>query len=168
MFVNQKELASVIGITPRRVRDLRSEGFFQFQNESGKYLLEPCVQEYIEYKVKSETKRSTTYDKEKEQAEHENLKKKITQLKLRKMKRELHETEDVEQFLTDMLYSFKSKLLSLPNKIAILIVGESDVNKIISVLQAEIINALDELAQHDLEELYQEDEFMEDEEEESE
>lgn len=167
MLVNQKELASVIGITTRRIRELRQDGFFQFQDNNKKYLLEKCVQEYIEYKIKAETKRGTTYDKEKEQAEHENLKKKITQLKLRKMKRELHETEDIEQFLTDMLYSFKSKLLSLPNKVAILIVGETDINKIIGVLQAEIINALDELAQHDLEELY-EDDFIEEEEEESE
>lgn len=163
MLVNQKELSTIIGITPRRIRDLQAEGFFQFRDEK-KYILEKCVQEYIEYKVKAEVK-GGPLDKEKEQAEHERFKKKITELKLKKMKRQLHEAEDIEMFLNEMLNDFKSKLLSIPNKIAILIVGEEDVNKIISVLQDEILNALDELAQHDLDELNQE--KWEDEEEES-
>lgn len=55
MIVNQKQLANVLGITDRRIRQLRDEeGIFLYDNdiEGKKYNLEKCVQEYIEYKVK--------------------------------------------------------------------------------------------------------------------
>lgn len=54
MIVNQKQLANVLGITDRRVRQLRDEqGIFTYDNQiKGKrYNLEKCVQEYIDYKL---------------------------------------------------------------------------------------------------------------------
>ena len=76
MNVNQKELASILGITSRRVRQLREEGFFSFAENGKKYSLEKCVQEYIEYKVKAETNLGTSIDIEKERAERRNEEKK--------------------------------------------------------------------------------------------
>ncbi len=87
MNVNQKELATILGITSRRVRQLREEGFFSFAENGKKYSLEKCVQEYIEYKVKAETNSGTSIDVEREKAEHEQIKKNISKLKLRKLKK---------------------------------------------------------------------------------
>ena len=96
MDVNQKELAAILGITDRRVRQLKNEfGLFSKGLSSEKkqknYVLEKCVPEYINYKLEAEVQQGTGYNKEKEQAEHEQIKKKISILKLRKLKRELHE-----------------------------------------------------------------------------
>ena len=54
MIVNQKQLANVLGISDRRVRQLRDkEGIFLYDSdiEGKKYNLEKCVQEYINYKL---------------------------------------------------------------------------------------------------------------------
>ncbi len=149
MNVNQKELANILGITSRRVRQLREEGFFSFAENGKKYNLEKCVQEYIDYKVKAETNTGTSIDREKEQAEHEQIKKNISKLKLRKLKKELHEASDVELFLNEMLINFRNRLLSIPNKVAVQILGEEDINIIIEILLKEITESLEELSEYD-------------------
>ena len=65
------------------------------------------------------------------------------------MRRELHEAEDVENFLTDMLIKFKNRLVSIPAKVAPLVQGEDDVNQIVSILEKEIYETLDELSEYD-------------------
>lgn len=170
MEVNQKELATIIGITPRRIRELRQEGFFETIPGSKKYDLAKCVQEYIEYKIKAEVKTGKTLDKEEAQAKHESIKMEISILKLRRLKRELHEAKDVENFLSNMLINFKNKLLSIPSKASIQIVGEQDINKIMAVLNKEVIETLEELSEYDpdeiegetLEEYYEDEEELED------
>ena len=95
MVVNQKELAQTLGISSRRVRALKEEGLFETSKSGRGYNLETCVQEYIEYKVNAELGRSASISKEKVQAEHEEVKKQISILKLRRLRRELHEAADV-------------------------------------------------------------------------
>ncbi|WP_459482099.1 hypothetical protein [Clostridium saccharoperbutylacetonicum] len=149
MNVNQKQLANILGITDRRVRQLREEGFFSFAESGKKYNLEKCVQEYIEYKIKTETNKGTSIDVEKERAEHEQIKKNISGLKLRKLKKELHEASDVELFLNEMLINFRNRLISIPAKVAVQVLGESDINRIISLLQKEMTETLEELSEYD-------------------
>ena len=170
MEVNQKELATSLGITTRRVRELKQEGFFQTISGSRKYDLAKCVQEYIDYKIKAEVKSGKSLDKEEAQAKHESIKMEISILKLRRLKRELHEAKDVENFLSNMLINFKNKLLSIPSKAAIQIVGEQDINKIMAVLNKEVLETLEELSEYDPSEIEGEtlEEYYEDEEEEEE
>ena len=149
MEVNQKELAKILGVTSRRVRQLRELGFFTLTENEKKYKLEICVQEYIEYKVKEEAGGGTFLNKEKEQAEHEKIKKEISKLKLRRLRRELHEAKYVELFLTEMLVNFKNSLLSIPSKIAVKIQGEEDINKIVELLREAMWEAIEELIEYD-------------------
>ena len=86
MIVNQKELAQCLGISSRRVRMLRDEGLFKITQEGRGYNLEKSVQEYIEYKVNAETGRRASISKDEVQAEHEEVKKQISLLKLRKLR----------------------------------------------------------------------------------
>ena len=155
MVVNQKELAQCLGITSRRVRMLREEGLFQSEEKIRGYRLENCVQEYIEYKVNAELGRSALISKEKVQAEHEEVKKQISLLKLRKLRRELHEAADVEYYLTDMLLRFKNRLLALPSKMAMEVAGVNDINQIIQTIQKNLYDALEELSEYDPDEIDQ-------------
>lgn len=155
MVVNQKELAQCLGITSRRVRMLREEGLFQSEEKIRGYRLENCVQEYIEYKVNAELGRSASISKEKVQAEHEEVKKQISLLKLRKLRRELHEAADVEYYLTDMLLRFKNRLLALPSKMAMEVAGVNDINQIMQTIQKNLYDALEELSEYDPDEIDQ-------------
>lgn len=153
MVVNQKELAQCLGISTRQVRNLKSEGMFQPVENGRGYALEICIQEYINFKINAEMGRSASISKEEIQAEHEEVKKQISILKLRKLRRELHEAADVEAFLSDMLIQFKNRLLSLPSKLAMQISGETDMNQIIQVLTKGMHEALEELSEYDPDEI---------------
>ena len=165
MEVNQSELANILGITNRRVRQLKEEGFFQLVENSRKYHLESCVQEYIAYKVKAEMGKGTSEEIDKIKAEHEVVKKDISKLKLRRLRKELHEASDVEFFLSNMLVNFRNKLLSVPSKVAVQIIGEEDVNRITELLKREMVETLEELSEYDPEEINGDDGTYEDEEE---
>lgn len=153
MVVNQKELAQCLGISARQIRNLRQEGLFQSPQNGRGYILETCVQEFINYKVNAEMGRSALIDKEKIQAQHEEVKKQISILKLRELRRELHEAADVEAFLTDMLTRFKSRIMSLPTKIAMQTAGEKDINRIVQIVTKVLSEALEELSEYDPDEI---------------
>lgn len=149
MEVTQKALAECLGITPRQVRNLKQEGLFQLKDGQKKYNLEKCIQEYIQFKVNDETGRRAVVDKERVSAEHEEVKKEISALKLRKLRRELHESADVESYLMDMLLAFRSRLEGMPQKMAMQIIDVKDINEIIGILRKGVSEALNELAGYD-------------------
>lgn len=153
MVVNQKELAQCIGVSARRVRQLKEEGLFRTSPGERGYKLESCIQEYIEYKVNAETGRKSNISKEVVQAEHEEIKKQISIMRLRKLRRELHEAADVEYYLSDMLIRFKNRLMALPAKMAMEIAGEKDVNQIIGTIQKDLLDVLEELSDYDPDEI---------------
>ncbi len=154
MEVSQKQLSQCLGISTRRIRQLREEGVFQ--RKDGKatgYNLERCVQEYIDYKVNAEMGRSASISKEEVQAQHEEVKKQISLLKLRKMRRELHEAADVEGFLSDMLLKFRNRLLAVSPRVAMKAVGETDLTRLTETIQREMLAALEELSEYDPDEI---------------
>ncbi|MBO5145023.1 MAG: DNA-packaging protein [Lachnospiraceae bacterium] len=154
MEVNQKQLSQYLGISTRRIRQLREDGVFQKKdNTATGYNLEQCIQEYIDYKVNAETGRRTSASKEIVQAEHEEVKKQISVLKLRKLRRELHEAADVESYLSDMLVRFRNKLLNVPVRVAFRLIGETDINRVTEILETEMLNALRELSAYDPDEI---------------
>lgn len=153
MIVNQKELSQCLGISSRRVRQLREEGLFKLSQEGRGYVLEKSIQEYIDYKVNAETGRRASISKEEVQAEHEEVKKQISLLKLRKLRRELHEAADVEAYLSDMLVRFKNRLMAVPAKLAMQVSGEEDLNVIIQIIKKELTAVLEELSEYDPDEI---------------
>lgn len=166
MTVNQKELAACIGVSSRRIRQLKEFGLFVQPDGVKGYILENCIQEYIEYRVNAETGRRTSVSKEQIQAEHEEVKRQISLLKLRKLRKEVHEAADVEFFLTDMLTRFRQRLDAMPEKLAIKISGETDINKLIEAIRTEVDQACEELSKYDPDEINNDSEGVPDEEDE--
>ena len=149
MTVNQKELAECLGVVPRTIRDLsKSLGLFE-RDQAGKYDLASCVREYIEYKIDLGTGSVEALNLEALKAKHEEVKIQMSIEKLKEYKAEVHRSEDVEEFLSNMLVSFKNKLSVLPPKLAMEIMGETDTNKAILKVEEEINAALDELSEYD-------------------
>ena len=149
MTVNQKELAECLGVVPRTIRDLsKSLGLFE-RDLAGKYDLATCVKEYIEYKIDLGTGSVEALNLEALKAKHEEVKIQMSIEKLKEYKAEVHRSEDVEEFLSNMLVSFKNKLSVLPPKLAMEIMGETDTNKAILKVEEEINAALDELSEYD-------------------
>lgn len=173
-LVTQKELAECLRITTRQVRNLKQDGLFQEAMVGKKYDLPKCIVEYIDFKVKAEMGSSAMISMERVKIQHEEIKKQTSKLKLRKLRRELHEAADVEYYLTDMLTGFRRHLLSVGNKIAIKAAVETDVNRLLQMVNKELEDTLNELSEYDPDKIdgvavtdFDEDEEEEDDEEES-
>jgi hypothetical protein len=92
-------------------------------------------------------------DLDTERAQHERLKKEITEIKLLLIKGKVHKAEDVEAVMTDMFEKFKSKMTALPSKLAKKLEGKSRI-QIQQILKKEIDNALVELASYNPADFY--------------
>lgn len=153
MEVNQKELAQCLDISDRQVRNLKKEGLFRTLKNGRGYNLEECIKAYINYKINAEMGRRTSITKEEVQAEHEEIKKQISILKLRALRRELHTAANVEAFLSDMLIHFRNRILSLPPKLAMELSGSTDMNQMIQVINKNLSDALEELSDYNPDEI---------------
>ena len=96
---------------------------------------------------------------EEEKALHERVKRHISELRLQTMKGELHKAEDVEKVMTDMLTSFKTRVMNIPSKVAP-VLESRDAGFIKDRLTAEVTEALNELKDYDPKAFYS-DEYVE-------
>jgi len=168
--VNSATLEKIIGVSDRRIRQLAEENTI-VRAAKGRYKLMDSIINYIlTLKVQMEAGNvdlDGEIDLEEEKAIHERVKRHISELKLQVMKGDLHKSKDVECVMTDMLISVKTKLLSMPTKLAPLLVARNDVDYIRTAINKEVFEALNELKDYNPKDFHS-DEFIGEEEEEDE
>ena len=155
LVVSSKTLEALFGLKDRTIRDLADKGIIK-RDSHGRYLFWNSAKGYITaLKVanagknnKKDVDDSAEYiDLDEEKAQHEHVKRQITEIKLQLIKGQVHKAEDVEAVMTDMFAKFKSKLTALPAKLAKRLEGKSKI-EIQKILKTEIDNALVELASY--------------------
>ncbi len=134
------DLARLLGITDRRVRQLVNDGIVSRQPE-GDYLLPEAIAEYYAFKYKPDE----AVDYMEEKALHEKTKRELAELELARRRNEVHDAEDVQIVMVDMLTNLRSQLLGLPTKMAQLL-AERDAGYIDKALTKEIEERLSELS----------------------
>ncbi len=142
-YVNQKEMAEILGITPRRVRDLKKEGIISEEND-GYPVLKNC-QSYIDYKTAYEEAHLMNADRKEAadeldrlKAEHEQIKTEISRIRLGRMNGTLISSKNFEEFLTVKIRNMVRQLDELPEKVIFATAGMS---------QDEAIRTADKLVQ---------------------
>lgn len=158
--VSSKVFSDIIGISDRRVRQLGEEGVL-VRAAKGRYKLAESVKNYIlTLKLANDSgdipSDNEELDLEQEKAKKERINRLIAELKLAKMKGEVHSSKDVEVVMTDMLSSFKSRLMNMPAK-ASLILTNRDTGYIKDYLTNEVLNILAELKDYNPEDFYNDD-----------
>ncbi len=155
--VSSKVLADLIGISDRRVRQLGEEGVF-FRAAKGRYKLAESIKNYIlTLKVANDSNvviDSDKIDLETEKALKERVNRHISELKLAKMKGEVHSSDDVCRVMTDMLASFKTHLLNMPSKLAPILVNRNEISFIKNTLNKEVLDTLNEFKEYNPEDFY--------------
>jgi len=136
------ELARLLCITDRRVRQLVTDGIITKQPE-GDYLLPEAIAEYYAFKYKPDE----AVDYMEEKALHEKAKRALAELELAKRRNEVHDAEDVQIVMVDMLTNLRSQLLGLPTKMAQQL-AERDAGYIDKALTKEIEERLSELSDY--------------------
>lgn len=157
VVVSSSVLGSLFGLTTRRVRQLSDEGVIK-KVSRGRYNLSENIKNYILYIKTSqnlkENNKANTIDYEVEHALLERRKREKMDLEIAAMKGTMHNAEDVERVMTDMLANFRAKLLALPSKSAPRLLALETISDIQDILQEEVFETLNELSNYDPTEFY--------------
>ncbi len=164
--VNSAALEKIIGVSDRRIRQLAEENII-IRAAKGRYKLMDSITNYIlTLKVQMEANNAESVDGEidleEEKAIHERVKRHISELKLQTMRGELHKSEDVERVMMDMLASIRAKLLSMPTKLAPMLVSRSEIDFVRNTINREVMEALNELKDYNPKEFYSDEYVAED------
>lgn len=145
--VNATALASILGLTARRVQQLAQDGIITTVSK-GKYNLSDAVQSYVVYREA---------DKPLSQAENEKLnadvvikKAKATMMALeaKEIQGKMHRSEDVADMTEDLIYTIRSMLLSLPGRLAVDAAAATDPAEVSEVVRKEIYSVMEELSKY--------------------
>ena len=151
-LLHQKDLATVLGLSPRRIRQLTEMGELERDTKT-EYDLGKSVQAYISYRC--EANKQAEGGLEQERMLLTRTQRMLAESKLQIIRGEVHRSEDVEAVMNDMLMRFKGKLLSLPMKLAPLVVGIDDLNQLQDIIEVQMLEALAELSEYDAYEFYE-------------
>lgn len=161
--VNAGQLADVLGVSDRRIRQLAEEGIL-VKAARGRYLLLESLKNYIILvKTAAESKECQTQERidlNNEKAIHERVKRQISERRLKVMDGSLHKSEDVQRVMMDIFMNIRTKLLAVPAKTAPMLTNRNDAGYIQELLAGEVVEVLKELKEYDPKEFYSED-YME-------
>lgn len=138
-----KVVAQWIGLTERRVRQLRDEGVIE-EYKPGLYDLQPTVLRYIRY-VGGAGKESLTHERTMLTA----AKRQAAEMENDLRRGDLHKTADIERGIKTMILNIRSRFLALPAKLspALASMGGNQ-TEIFDALKAAIDETLEELSDY--------------------
>lgn len=140
-------IAGLLGLSERRVRQLRDSGVVK-EVRPGLYALRESVQGYIAYIKNSGTAGDGSVDYNTERAKLVKAKRQNAEYDLKLREGQLHEAKDVELVMKNMLVSFKARLSAIPAKLSPVLAARSDAVEIFDIIKAEIDDALNELSDY--------------------
>lgn len=145
-----KTIARILDLTERRVRQLKADGIIsEYKGTLGLYELVPTVQNYINYLRKRNPESGENIDYNTERAKLIRAKRLNEEYDLRQKEGDLHTSADIETVLTAMLINFKSRLSSIPAKLAPILAKKTDRAEINKILKESVDEALNELSDFD-------------------
>lgn len=149
--VSASVLGDIIGISDRRVRQIGEEGIF-IRAAKGRYKLLESIKNYIiNLKVEADNKKcviDNELDYEEERALLTRVNRHLAELKLSLAKGEAHKAGDVKAVMSDMLVSFRSRLLNIPSKVSPKLVNKGNADYVKNILTTEINEVLQELSEY--------------------
>lgn len=135
-------------MTERNVRHLVKKKVLT-EYRPGLFRLKENVRAYINYLRKQGPEQEEEPDYNKERALMVRTKRETAELELKLRKNELHQSEDIELIMSDMLLRFRTKLMSIPAKQSPILAEKEDQKEVFKILKTAIDEALDELSNYD-------------------
>jgi len=154
-LVDSKVIATLFGVTTRRVQQLVSEGVITAtkKGNANKYDLLPTIQRYIRHLTekangRKESEKDTEAESKKLEAEADLKRSKadMAALQLKELEGEMHRSEDVEAAVTDLVYTIRSMLTALPGRLAVDVVNAASPAEASEIIRTEVYKVLEELA----------------------
>jgi phage terminase Nu1 subunit (DNA packaging protein) len=143
--IRQKEMAEILGLTARYIRDLESQGVIS-RLENGKYSIPDTVQAFIAFKAKTPEDADLLQERTrlvKAQADRK-------ELDLERARGEVLDTARAMQLWGAVCFQIRSKILSLPVKISPLLFSLKSISEIKERLEKSFHEVLNEISNPDL------------------
>ena len=146
--VSTSELACVLGITARYVRQLTEDGQLE-KIKPGRYMLCASVQKYINSR-EAVTEDDAKLEKIKRSAEVtlKHSKAQIAKMEADELKGKMHRSEDVESMTADLIYAIRGSLLALPGRLAVDVAAVKTPAEAAEVIRKEVAMLMQELSQY--------------------
>ncbi len=144
ILYTSKSVAEWLGLTERRVRQLRDEGVIQ-EKAPGLYDMRPTVTRYILFIRKGNSKT----DLNDERAMLTKAKREAADMENKVRRGELHSADDIERGIKTLCLNIRSRFLTLPAKLApTLAAMDGDQARMFDELKKAIDEALEELSNY--------------------
>ena len=153
--VSTSELAVVLGITARYVRQLTEDGRL-LKSGRGRYPLAQSVQAYVSMKrddelddddeeTKKKDKKTERLKRESE-AKYKAAKAAIAEMDAEERKGKMHRSEDVAAMTADLIFTVRGALIALPGRLAVDVIGIEDAAVASEIIRREVNLVMEELA----------------------
>ena len=153
--VSTSELAVVLGITARYVRQLTEDGRL-LKSGRGRYPLAQSVQAYVSMRrddelddddeaTKKKDKKTERLKRESE-AKYKAAKAAIAEMDAEERKGKMHRSEDVAAMTADLIFAVRGALIALPGRLAVDVIGIEDAAVASEIIRREVNLVMEELA----------------------
>lgn len=146
--VSTSELACVLGITGRYVRQLVENGQLE-KSGRGRFVLADAVQRYIAGLSRETTSaEEARLERAKRQSEVtlKASKAEMARLELKELQGKIHRSEDVKAMTEDLIYTIRSDLTALPGRLAVDVAAAKTAAEAAEVIRKEVTLVMKELA----------------------
>lgn len=147
--VSTSELACVLGITGRNIRQLVEDG--QLEKVDGHFILSDSVQRYVAFKSKGEKDdEEQRLDKARRTAEVtlRASKAQIAKMEADELRGKMHRSEDVAAMTEDLVYTIRGSLMALPGRLAVDVAAAVTPAEAAEIIRKEIHALMRELANY--------------------
>ena len=149
--VNTTTLASVLGLTVRRVQQLIQDGTLQTESK-GRILLIENVQRYISYASNgriSEEEQKLEIAKKAADVKIKKARADILRLEAEELKGNFHRSEDVETITTDLVMSIRAMLTALPGRLAVEVAQHTSAEECSIIIKEQVNGLLNALSEYE-------------------
>ncbi|MCM1439170.1 MAG: hypothetical protein NC131_08205 [Roseburia sp.] len=146
--VSTSELACVLGITGRRIRQLAEDGQLERVSQ-GRFNLADAVQRYIAGLSRETTSaEEAKLERAKRQSEAtlKMSKAEIARLEMKELQGKMHRSEDVAAMTEDLIYTIRSALMALPGRLAVDVCSAQSPAEASEIIRKEAALVMQELA----------------------
>lgn len=148
--VSTAELALILGLTGRRIRQMAEDGELE-RVSPGRFSLCSAVQQYMKLHG---TDPATVEDlkiersRRKSEAILKESKATIAKLKAEELRGNMHRSEDVAAMTEDLVYTMRSMLVALPGRLAVDVASAQTAAEAAEIIRTEVYSLMTELSRY--------------------
>ena len=148
--VSTTELACVLGVTGKRIRQMAEDGVLE-KVKQGRFRLCDSVQKYIGFKTRatmSEDESKLEIGRKAAETQLKTAKAFIAKLEAEELQGNMHRSEDVAAMTEDLVYTIRSALLALPGRLAVNVAQAATPAEASEIIRLEVHAVMKELSEY--------------------